>query len=448
MLFNAKYAPLAVFVLAQGACSSDGSNEPTDASTTSAATTAGGGSGAVVGGAGGSAGTDTSSTTAGSVGGSSTDGGGGDESSTTAAQATTGGAGGGGGGTTSGGAGGSSSSFGEEGQWVLIERLSQSTLPDVHPIKLVDGSVLLVGGFGSDQVFRYTTEDDRLALMTSLPEPRGNFGAVLLEDGQVLVLGGNDPDVRDGMTTCLLYDPDSDSWSETGALPEPRYEQVALLLPDGNVLAIGGAGPGVGGTPSSDVYLYDVVEGTWEAMPALTQPARQHWAFLQDSDRAFVAAATSQIYDLTTQSVVLSAAFTPYREAFAAVQLLGGSVLAIGGRPASIADATPVAHVDEFEPAASAWANRAALPDPRYNHMAVTLADDTVLVAGGASTFENVEADPTPETAVRFVPSRDSWRAEAAMPARIGGGHALLLDDGSALFVGGDVLRFHPVGWQ
>ena len=82
---------------------------------------------------------------------------------------------------------------------------------------------------------------------------------------------------------------------------------------------------------------------------------------------------------------------------------------------------------------------------PRSRTGAVTLADATVFVAGGVGTFFTTDPDPAEQTAERYVPSGDTWYTEAP-PLSATGTPAVLLDDGSVLFLNG--LRFHPQAWQ
>jgi galactose oxidase-like protein len=128
----------------------------------------------------------------------------------------------------------------------------------------------------------------------SLPEGaagRSWHGAILLESGsqagKVLVFGGlrgnhlDWSDLSTYLADCYLYDPPSDSWTETGSLPPGfRVMQGPLLgvtLWNGNVLVCGGHSPHPSGT--NLCAIYDSGSGTW-SMAAPMHVARAHQAVI------------------------------------------------------------------------------------------------------------------------------------------------------------------------
>jgi N-acetylneuraminic acid mutarotase len=70
---------------------------------------------------------------------------------------------------------------------------------------------------------------------------RYNHTATLLQDGRVLVVGGyNSAESKIARTE--IYDPETETWSDSGDLNKARDEHSATLLPDGRVLVVGGRG--------------------------------------------------------------------------------------------------------------------------------------------------------------------------------------------------------------
>lgn len=98
--------------------------------------------------------------------------------------------------------------------------------------------------------------------------------ATLLPSGKVLVAGGCV--ARVGTSKCgnaeddrraSLYDPNdgpAGEWSATGSLPAGRADHVALLLDSGNVLVVGG---GKWSSAGKKTVRYDVSSGTWSDGP-------------------------------------------------------------------------------------------------------------------------------------------------------------------------------------
>jgi hypothetical protein len=64
--------------------------------------------------------------------------------------------------------------------------------------------------------------------------------ATLLQNGQVLLTGGNSGGGAPALPSPELYNPATGTWAVTGQMNTPREDSTATLLPDGQVLAAGG----------------------------------------------------------------------------------------------------------------------------------------------------------------------------------------------------------------
>jgi len=90
----------------------------------------------------------------------------------------------------------------------------------------------------------------------SLGTARGGHTATLLENGKVLVVGGdNKGGVLDGAE---IYDPATGQWSATGSPSTPRSSHIAVRLANGKVLV-------AGGTYLTTTEIYDPDTGVWSA---------------------------------------------------------------------------------------------------------------------------------------------------------------------------------------
>jgi hypothetical protein len=91
-----------------------------------------------------------------------------------------------------------------------------------------------------------------------------------LPNGMVLVAGG---EFVPPLSSAELYDPASETWTETGSLTTLRSGHTATLLPNGKVLV-------AGGRSLSSSELYDPATGTWTATGSLANERYGHTATL------------------------------------------------------------------------------------------------------------------------------------------------------------------------
>lgn len=134
--------------------------------------------------------------------------------------------------------------------------------------RLSDGRVLVVGGAGganadtslsSAEVF-----DPRRGAWTtvaSLRRSRTGLTATTLEDGRVLVTGGEtrSQGTRRSLASAELYLVGEDRWANGGEMDCPRSEHDAVLLEDGRVVAVAGDAtfPGEAPVHSSCLDVYE-----------------------------------------------------------------------------------------------------------------------------------------------------------------------------------------------
>jgi hypothetical protein len=120
-------------------------------------------------------------------------------------------------------------------------------------VLLADGRVLLVGGFDATgkpladaEIFDPAT--GTFSRTGSLTVARGNAMAVALKTGKVLVVGGRGgSDHGVALDSAELYDPATGKFSLTGEMSVARRDACAASLDDGEVLVAGG--------DSSDVFV-------------------------------------------------------------------------------------------------------------------------------------------------------------------------------------------------
>jgi eukaryotic-like serine/threonine-protein kinase len=233
----------------------------------------------------------------------------------------------------------------------MLSPRSQATATDIG-----NGRVLVVGGWiaFASGVYTATTSAeifDRRAgtwsSAASMSTPRALASATRLQDGRVLVAGGDaswqGADAQGANQTVLtsaeIYDPSSNTWQPAGDLSAPRAAQTAALLPNGHVLVTGGWSDGKEfGTTSVDEYTPGVGWSSGNSMP------------------------------------------TPHAQG-RLLTLTDGRLLAVGGVDAA---GNATAETDLYDPNSGSWQRSGSLQEPLYWPAVTVLNDGRVLVAGGS----------------------------------------------------------------
>jgi hypothetical protein len=256
----------------------------------------------------------------------------------------------------------------------------------------------------------------------SLHQSRIAHSATLLPDGRVLVAGGSTdqpPHFADVDThTAEIYDPATGTWTQTAPMIHARTSFPAVLTAEGHVMAIGGSidtGSDVAGLTFCETY--DPTTDQWTPADPIGTPAQ--------GSNSGLARVFAQAVALDDSSILLTGghqggpllwAFSPFslsdterfdpatkrwapaapmgigRDQHRMLKLGSGKVIAIGGLEYGGFD-TGYQHSEVYDPTTGQWGPRIGLSVPRVRFGAVKLADDRVLIAGGASQLSG--ASPT-----------------------------------------------------
>jgi hypothetical protein len=302
-----------------------------------------------------------------------------------------------------------------------------------HVLALPDGGALVVGDdayrgpglqFGWSPCLAADSSeaeawDPRTGAWQAIPglnKARGEFAAVALHDGRVLVTGGLNPGTtqhelqygHESYSSTYLFDPRTpgQGWFRGGLLGTARTAPTASVLDDGRVLVAGG------------YYMAAATaidQPTRDAIPAAYRPDEAEL----DSPQADIsppvyadALATAEVYDPVTDSWSSSGALNYARVGAEAVTLTDGRVLVVGSAP------SPFPFWDPFEDGVRLDGleyDTAEVFDPATGHFALTGQVPPIDVSALAS----VGIPSTPEL-LKVVES----------------GTLVALDDGGALLVG------------
>ena len=160
------------------------------------------------------------------------------------------------------------------------------------------GSTTVQATFGSLNSSTSLTVNGRsfVPVSNSLIQARSNHTATLLPDGKVLIAGGYGGYPNSGSYATLasaeIYDPSTQSFTETGSLSIPLQEHTATLLLSGKVLIVGGDTP-LGNTgyfqDSAGAELYDPATGGFTPTGSLSTARFGHTATLLQNGQVLIA---------------------------------------------------------------------------------------------------------------------------------------------------------------
>lgn len=187
---------------------------------------------------------------------------------------------------------------------------SMSVNREHHTATLLgNGKVLVAGGYNGTVLASaelYDPTSGTFSPTGSMSTPRYLHTATLLSNGTVLLTGGSrDPTTGDGfLASAELYDPATETFTPVGDMSTPRFQHTATLLQDGMVLVVGGqsgAPPGSFGIYTASADLYDPALGTFARVGDMGVPRYVHSAVLLNDGKVLVAGGD---YTTSTGTVV------------------------------------------------------------------------------------------------------------------------------------------------
>ena len=224
--------------------------------------------------------------------------------------------------------------------------------------KLTDGRVLVTGGSDGQGNVLATAElfDPATGMFTlatsAMEEMRFRHTATLLKNGTVLVTGGIVPAVNpnDRVTaTAELFDPGTERFTTTGNMTSPRASQAATLLNDGTVLVSGGdyAAANNPFDHNQVIFVYLSTAELFAPTTGIFAPANNTMSFARDLHTATLfpdgtvlvvggddgkeVLTAAETYDPIARSFSRTADMTVTRYHHTATLLNDGTVLVTGG---------------------------------------------------------------------------------------------------------------------
>ena len=276
----------------------------------------------------------------------------------------------------------------------------------------------------------------RIGTMTA---PRAAHTATLLPDGRIFVAGGLAGE--SGMTSTEIFDPATQTFTNTGNMSVARAGHTATLLPNGKVLIAGG----YNGRYLASAELYDPLATSFTPVSAMHAARSGHVATLLPNGKVLLAGgvgvgwtflASAEIYDPATNTFTPTGNMLAARESHTATLLRNGKVLLAGGHRDRRPSVTIYSSTEIYDPATGKFTAAAEMTRIRHKHEAVLLADGRVLIAGGSDERDGNGAYANAEI---YDPVSNTFRAAGNMnSARYKlQGTGVLLSNGKVLVAGG-----------
>lgn len=312
---------------------------------------------------------------------------------------------------------------------------------------LQDGRVLVAGGDAlgtAAEIYDPATGAFVITGSMGIARFRGH-AAARLADGRVLVSGGGTP--PNPAASAELYDPATGSFTPTGAMLHGRTLHTATTLPDGKVLIVGGCCTIAANSYYVDDEIYDPVTGTFSAAsPRVPRSSvYSHAAIRLSNGEVLIAYGYGLGNSVDPVDPNSASVFAPVSGLFrqvgsmqhrrywpSAALLNDGRVLVVGKQ--GVGSDFDKRDLDLYDPVTETFALTAK--SQLFDALtATTLPDGTVLVTGNVIyTSPSAAAD----SAERYDPGTDTFKAEGQMrfPKQFGYTATRLLT-GEVLFVGG-----------
>jgi len=270
----------------------------------------------------------------------------------------------------------------------------------------------------------------------SMTTPRVGQTAVLLANGQVLVMGGSNS--SGALSSAELFNPATGKFTATGGMGAARTLFTATPLRNGQALVTGGD---VGGAVTSSAEVFNPSTGTFTATGSMTVPRERGTATLLQNGQVLVAGgdnssgdlSSAELYNPTTGTFSPTGSMNVARPTANATLLPNRQVLVAGGATCCNNGCCSGASAELYNPDTGNWALTASMSFPRYGPLAGLLPNGQVL------EICNISDPGVPRCGTElYNPASGTWSQDgAASPSAEVSYAYTMLNNGQVLISGG-----------
>ena len=269
-------------------------------------------------------------------------------------------------------------------------------------VELKNGEILVSGGEGSvsnDESFYiektnsceiYNSQTDTWRFTDTMKVKRWKHSSILLEDGRVLVVGGENE------LSCEIFNPITEKWTLTDSLMLFRRDEPRITkLQNGNILITGGSRrTGVG---KEEIYssceVFDVVSEKWGKIADMNYTRKSHTVTTLEDGRVIVTGGigrrdtidtTTEICEIYSPAInrwVLGDTIKTAHYNHSALLLDNGNLFISAGEIKGDSYYTEICEL--YNPIIDKWSNVGVLTQYHPNLSSFQISDSTILIVGG-----------------------------------------------------------------
>lgn len=262
---------------------------------------------------------------------------------------------------------------------------------------LPSGNVLIAAGMARNGVIEPSAElyDPHTGRFTSagkMLSPRGwGVSATLLNNGKVLFVGGGSAsncDVSCYLATAELYDPPAHAFVSAGKMNVPRAGASIILLQNGDVLIVGG-NEAAGGVGVASAELYHPATGAFSVTGSMHSDGAPLLMLLKNGKVLALNGSDEELYDPASGRFTLTGHLAISRTKFGAALLPNGKLLIAGGQIGGAwGPKTPTTGTYDLNSGAFTPGPEMSFARFKLRKAVVPLDGGRILIAGGAEQPE------------------------------------------------------------